>query len=413
MKLQALRGMRDLMGPEASTFRWIDSQAWKIAERFGYQEIDTPIMESTEVFKRTLGNTTDIVNKEMYSFEDRGGDSVTLRPEGTAGVARAFISNGLYRQIPARFYYQGPMFRYERPQKGRYRQFNQIGGEILGLETPEADAEVISFAYLFLKEIGLIDSVKLELNTLGDRESRAAYREALVKHFTPFKEKLSEDSQTRLAANPLRILDSKDEKDQELITSAPSFEDSLNENSVQFFNSVKSHLDALGIKYELNQKLVRGLDYYCHSVFEFTTTDLGAQNAVLSGGRYDNLIENMGGKPTCGIGWAAGIERLAMLLEEKGIFVETKPPVAIIALGDAAKTKCMALSQELRAAGIAVEMFYTGTNIGKLMKKADKLGASHAIVVGSDDLASESAQLKNLKSGEQKSVGFKVLIDAL
>ena len=403
MKLQPLRGTKDLIGPTASAFRWIDEQAWHVARHFGFQEISTPIIESTDLFKRSLGETTDIITKEMYSFDDRGGDSITLRPAGTAGVARAYISGGMDRQLPLRFYYNGPMFRYERPQHGRQRQFHQLGAEILGIDSPFADSEVISFGYLFLKEIGILNKVQLEINTLGDAASRKAYRETLVSYFNQNKSSLSEDSLKRLETNPLRILDSKDEQDKKIVAGAPAFADSLNTESHDFFNKVLLSLDNAGIAYVHNQKLVRGLDYYCHTVFEFTTTELGSQNAVLSGGRYDNLIEMLGGRPTPGIGWAAGIERLAMLVDESKI-TKAEKPIVILALNDEAQILAAKLSLQLREKGSRVETLYSGSNIGKLMKKADGLNAKTVVIIGEDELKTGILTAKDMTSGEQKKI---------
>ena len=288
------------------------------SERYGYLEMSTPIFEFSEVFKRTLGDTSDIVTKEMYTFTDKGGEQLTLRPENTAGVARAFISGGLSQHLPLKYFYAGPMFRYERPQKGRQRQFHQIGLELLGVAGPAGDVEIIACGAAILRDLGFLDRVVLELNTLGDGESRAAYRNSLVGYFKAHQEKLSADSRERLERNPLRILDSKDEGDRALVAEAPRFGEYLNQKSQDFFAAVTGGLEALDIPYKLNPRLVRGLDYYCHTAFEFTTTELGAQGTVMGGGRYDGLIDIMGGPATAGVGWAAGIERMAMMLAEIG-----------------------------------------------------------------------------------------------
>ncbi|MBF0394553.1 MAG: histidine--tRNA ligase, partial [Alphaproteobacteria bacterium] len=314
MSLQPVRGTHDLLPEEARRHRRVEDTAFEIAERYGYGEIATPIFEFTEVFARTLGETSDVVTKEMYTFTDRGGESITLRPEGTAGVARAFISGGLSQHLPLKFFYRGPMFRYERPQKGRLRQFHQVGVEFLGVSDPLADAEVIGLGAHLLDALGLAGRVQLELNSLGDAESRAAYREALVAYLSRFKDALSKESLDRLERNPLRILDSKDEGDRRVVADAPLLGDHLNEASRAFFDGLKRGLDGLGVAYRVNPRLVRGLDYYCHTAFEFTTDALGAQGTVLAGGRYDGLIGQMGGPATPGIGWAAGVERLGMLL---------------------------------------------------------------------------------------------------
>lgn len=404
-KIQSLRGMPDLYGEKAELFRQIDQRTFQMAQNYGYTEMSTPIVEFTDVFKRSLGDTTDVVSKEMYTFEDRGGDSVTLRPEGTAGIARAFISEGLAQNLPLRLYYSGPMFRYERPQKGRQRQFHQLGVEFLGEAAPAGDIETLSLAANVLKALGLSEKTQLELNTIGDLESRQAYRQALIDYLEPYKNDLSKDSQTRLTQNPLRVLDSKDENDQKITEEAPKFADSLNDESKAFFNSVREGLEALSINYELNQRLVRGLDYYCHTVFEFTTTALGAQNAVLSGGRYDGLIEQMGGKSTPGVGWAAGLERLAMLVEDSWDLQKDQPMV-LIPLGEAAQKKAYALAHELRAQGHLAHQIYSGTNMGKLMKKANKLNASHALILGDDEIAQDKVTIKEFATGEQKTMAW-------
>ncbi|MFA6022337.1 MAG: histidine--tRNA ligase, partial [Rhodospirillales bacterium] len=314
--LQPVRGTHDLLPEDSRRHRFVEETAFSIAKRYGYGEIVTPIFEFTEVFSRTLGETSDVVTKEMYTFADRSGDSITLRPEGTAGVARAFISGGLTQSLPLKVMYRGPMFRHERPQKGRLRQFHQVGCELLGVEGPQADIEVISMAWRILQGLGLGDKVQLEINSLGDAESRAAYRSALIAYLEPMRLTLSEESQARLEKNPLRVLDSKDEEDKRVVAQAPVMSDCMTPAAKEFFDQVINGLTALGIPFVINPKLVRGLDYYCHTAFEFTTTALGAQGTVLAGGRYDGLIGQMGGPATPGIGWAAGVERLAMLVED-------------------------------------------------------------------------------------------------
>ncbi len=307
MSLQPVRGTHDVLPEDGRRFRAVTETGRGIAERYGYHEIATPIFEFTEVFKRTLGDTSDIVTKEMYTFTDKGGDQITLRPEGTAGVARALISGGLTQHLPLKFFYQGPMFRYERPQKGRLRQFHQIGVELLGVGEPLGDIEVIALGAAILTELGIASMTRLELNTLGNAQSRAVYRDVLVDYLSAHRDALSEDSLTRLERNPLRILDSKDRGDRAVVADAPEFGASLDAESTEFFAAVRAGLDALGIAYTLNPRLVRGLDYYCHTAFEFTTDALGAQGAVIAGGRYDGLVTTMGGPETAGVGWAAGI----------------------------------------------------------------------------------------------------------
>ncbi len=405
--LQPVRGTHDILPEEARIRRFIVNQAMQIAERYGYGEISTPIFEFSEVFHRTLGDSSDVVSKETYTFEDRGGESITLRPEFTAGVVRAFLSNGLQQNLPCRFAYHGPAFRYERPQKGRQRQFHQLGMECIGVADPLADVESIALAWDILGALGLQNSVTLELNSLGDKESREAYRTALVKYFTAHQDKLSDDSKTRLQKNPLRILDSKDEGDKALIVNAPQMHDSFTDEANEFFAKVKAGLDALKILYKENQRLVRGLDYYTHTVFEFTSDKLGAQATLLAGGRYDGLVEMMGGQPTAGIGWAAGMERLLIAMEAQ--VPEAERLVALIPLGEAAQERAISLAHELRQAGIAVALEASG-NMGKRMKKADKASARSAIIFGDDELASGKAQLKNLDSGEQSEVAFNQLV---
>ncbi|MGZ3744950.1 MAG: histidine--tRNA ligase, partial [Pseudobdellovibrionaceae bacterium] len=328
-KFQRVRGTRDLLPEDNIKFRFVETTAHQLSLLYGYGEIETPLFEFSEVFHRTLGETSDVVSKETYTFLDRGGDSITLRPEGTAGVARAFVSEGMAQNLPLKFYYSGSMFRYERPQKGRYRQFKQLGVECLGVDSPLADAECIAMAWDLLKKIGIAGKCHLEINTLGDTESRVLYRKALVDYFSQHWEKLSDDSKMRLEKNPLRILDSKDEGDRALIAQAPSLQDHLNESSKVFFAALLKGIESLGIPFKINTKLVRGLDYYCHTVFEFVTSELGAQGTVLGGGRYDGLIEMMGGPKTPGVGWAAGVDRLSELVPTEK-YQKTETLLAII-----------------------------------------------------------------------------------
>lgn len=389
--------------------RHVIDTARPAVEVYGYEEIATPVFEFTQVFARTLGDTSDIVTKEMYSFEDRGGDHLTLRPENTAGVARCFISEGLTQQAPVRFFYAGPMFRHERPQKGRLRQFHQIGIELIGLAQPEADVEVIAAGVRVLDALGVLDKTVLELNSLGDADSRVAYRDALVDYFHGHMDALSEESRDRLARNPLRILDSKDEGDRALVASAPLFADYLNADSKAFFDRVRAGLDTIGIAYEVNPRLVRGLDYYAHTAFEFTTTALGAQGTVLAGGRYDGLIKVMGGPDTPGVGWAAGIERLAMLCDGAP---PPRRPVAIVPVGGDAQPAAMKLAEDLRAAGLRVDLSYSG-NVSRRMRRANRVSAIAAVVLGEDELARGVATVRDMASGEQEEVALDVLADHL
>ena len=408
-KMQNVRGTYDLYGEAKRKAKRVVAEGSKIVEKYGFEEIETPIFEFTEVFSRNLGDTSDIVTKEMYCFEDSGGESLTLRPEGTAGVVRAFISNGMQQNLPVKMYYAGPMFRYERPQKGRQRQFTQFGVELLGVDTPQADIEVIAMAYEFVESLGLSGTVTVEINSLGDKESRAAYREKLVAYLKENYDKLSEDSKTRLEKNPLRVLDSKEECDKAVVENAPLYRDSLNEASKSFFEKVLKGLDALGIKYRVNDRLVRGLDYYSHTVFELTTDKLGAQGTVLAGGRYDGLVEQMGGGAVSGIGWACGVERLSMLLEED---VSLPRPIAVIPVGDENELKAIEIAYKLRKSGLRVEQAYSG-NLKKRMMKANKINASKAVIIGSDELKENKVTIKDLSTGEQKSVMIENIVEEL
>ncbi|MGE0154413.1 MAG: histidine--tRNA ligase [Reyranellaceae bacterium] len=408
-RLQPVRGTHDLLGEGFRRHQAVVETARAVAGRYGFEEIVTPIFEFTEVFKRTLGDTSDVVTKEMYSFEDRGGDSITLRPEGTAGVVRALISGGLTQELPLKFFYAGPMFRYERPQKGRQRQFHQIGVELLGVPEPQADIEVIACGQHILEALGVAKDTTLEINTLGDAESRKAYRAALVAYFSAHKEKLSADSALRLERNPMRILDSKEPGDRALIADAPRFSDYLNQASRDFFARVREGLEALGIGYALNERLVRGLDYYCHTAFEFTTTALGAQGTVMGGGRYDGLVEIMGGPAIAGIGWGAGIERLALLLVKAP---EPPRPLAIIPGGAGGERQALVLAHRLRQAGHAVDLFYRG-NVGRRMKRANKVNARFAVILGEEELARQAAAVRDLDSGTQEEVALERLANYL
>lgn len=406
---QPVRGTHDLMGDEYRKHQWIQDVSYAVAQKYGYEPIATPIFEYTSVFKRTIGETSDIVGKEMYTFDDRGGDSITLRPEGTAGVVRAVISNSLTQSMPLKLIYDGPMMRYERPQKGRTRQFHQVGVECLGIADPLVDVETIALGAEILESLGVLQRSVLEINTLGDIASRTAYRQALVDYFTPHHGRLSADSQVRLTKNPLRILDSKDSQDREFIKDAPAFDAYLNDLSKDTFKKVCEGLEALGIPYKRNPHLVRGLDYYCHTAFEFVTTDLGSQGALLAGGRYDGLVAQLGGPETPGVGWAMGIDRIALMLE-------TAPPqprpIAVIAVGDEAMTESFQIAMNLRKEGVMVEFAYSG-NVGKRLKRADKVNACAAILIGTDEIASAQATVRNLDTGEQNLVAFSALKDYL
>jgi len=409
-KLQPVRGTHDLLPEESRRFAHVVDTSRAVAALYGYREMATPIFEFTELFARGIGETSDVVSKEMYTFEDRGGDSLTLRPEYTAGICRAFISNGeLAQQLPLKIFAAGPMFRYERPQKGRQRQFHQIDIEVLGAPEPGADIEVITLAADILDRLGILDRCVLKLNSLGDPQSRAGYRQVLVDYYRGHIDKLSDDSRARLERNPLRILDSKDEGDKAINAEAPSLAEYLNQSSREFFAAVREGLGAAGISFELDPALVRGLDYYTHTAFEFVTSHIGAQGTVLGGGRYDGLIAELGGPPTAGIGWAGGIERLMMLCNEPPAPAR---PVVLVPLGAAAEAKALGLGRALRAAGIAVEQDYRGT-MKRRMQRANKLNARAAVILGDDELAQGVVQLKDLDSGEQHGVAMNGLVEAL
>ncbi|MGE5269738.1 MAG: histidine--tRNA ligase [Thiohalocapsa sp.] len=398
--LQPARGTQDLLPDMARRHRHVSETARELAALYGFAEIATPIFEFTEVFARPIGEHTDIVAKEMYTFNDRGGEELTLRPENTAGVVRAVLSNGLTQATPLKFFYSGPMFRYERPQKGRFRQFHQIGVEILGVAQPQADIEAIALGRRILAALGVGERVELELNTLGDPASRTAYRDALVTYFSRRRSELSEDSQRRLETNPLRILDSKDPRDIEINAEAPAFDTYLNDASFEFYGRVRDGLARLGIAYRHNPRLVRGLDYYTHTVFEFVTTDLGAQGTVLAGGRYDGLVELMGGPAIPGVGWAAGIERLAMLAGEPPAAAR---PVALVPIGEEAEGFALRLAEDLRDRGVVVDLGYSG-NLQRRMRRADRAGARAAVLIGDDELARGVATVRDLDSGAQREV---------
>lgn len=405
--LKEPRGTHDLIGDEKELQNFIMDTAKATSKNYGFEEIQTPIFESVDVFKRTLGEASDIVTKEMYTFEDKKGEVFVLRPEGTAGVARSFISHKMGRVLPLKFYYAGPMFRYERPQKGRQRQFHQVGIEFLGMESPTADIECISMAFNFLEQLKLKGKLTLLINTIGDQESRDNYRTALVNYLTPLKDKLSEDSQTRLEQNPLRILDSKSTEDQSLLEAAPKITDHLNAESKQFFKAVTDGLTQLSIPFEINDQLVRGLDYYNHCVFEVVSGDLGAQSTVLAGGRYNKLIEIMGGKSTPGVGWAAGVERLCLLT---GHQLQAPKPIALIGTSPETDLELNKIAHTLRQKGLFCEIIYSG-NMSKRLKKAEKKQAHTCIILSDDDLKNKKLVLKNMDSQEQKTIDFNQLLD--
>ncbi|NJP09914.1 MAG: histidine--tRNA ligase [Leptolyngbyaceae cyanobacterium RU_5_1] len=402
--IQALRGTRDILPDEIRYWQQIESVARDILGKSAYQEIRTPVFEQTTLFERGIGEATDVVGKEMYTFKDRGDRSITLRPEGTAGVVRAFIEHNLAAQgAVQRLWYGGPMFRYERPQAGRQRQFHQIGVEVLGSPSPRADAEVIAIATDILQTLGL-KNLNLNLNSIGDPDDRQRYRDALIAYLTPYKSDLDADSQDRLTRNPLRILDSKDERTQDILKQAPSILDHLGSDSQARFEQVKHLLASLGIAYTLNSRLVRGLDYYTHTVFEVQSSDLGAQATVCAGGRYDGLVAELGGATTPAVGWAIGLERLVILLQQ----LQTLPTSAIdfylISKGDQAEAQALGLAQTLRQSGFTVEMDLSGSAFKKQFGRADRSGAAGCFILGDAEAASQTVKLKWLASGEETAI---------
>ncbi|MFZ6764029.1 MULTISPECIES: histidine--tRNA ligase [Acetobacterales] len=408
--MQPVRGTRDLIGETFRRHHHIVETARHVSGLYGFEEWATPIFEDTAVFARSLGDTSDVVSKEMYTFQDRGGDSITLRPEATAGICRALVSNGLTQGgLPRKVFYTGPMFRYERPQKGRFRQFHQIDVEVLGAAEPLADAEVIAMGWQLLQQLGIDDGVVLEINTLGDTPSRDAYRAALVAYFRAYAGQLSADSQARLEKNPMRILDSKDEGDKKLVAAAPTIDAHLTPEAKSFFDKVLSYLDLFGVPYRRNPRIVRGLDYYSHTAFEFVTDRLGAQGTVMGGGRYEGLVSEMGGPPTPSVGWAAGVERLAELLAESP---EPTRPVAILPVSEAEEAPAIELLQMLRASGVPAEIAYKG-NLKRRMERANRIGSQAAVILGESEVAEGVVLVRNLADGSQERVGTAGLLSAL
>jgi histidyl-tRNA synthetase len=402
---QAVRGMNDVLPPDTPAWQRLERVARETLTEYGYQELRLPLLERTELFKRSIGEHTDIVEKEMYSFEDRGGESVTLRPEATAGVVRACLSNGLLHNQRQKLWCQGPMFRYEKPQKGRYRQFHQIDAEALGYAGPDVDAELIVLSARIWARLGLA-GLALKLNSLGTPESRRGYRAKLVDHFRANAALLDDDSRRRLDGNPMRILDSKNPAMQELIAAAPRITDYLDAESATHFARLREQLDDAGVAHVVDPRLVRGLDYYSRTVFEWTTTELGSQDAVCSGGRYDGLVAQLGGEPVPAIGWAMGQERIVELLRQKGLDGAAHRPVAYLVLaGAAAERQGFALAERLRdrIPGIAIEVNCGGGSMKTQMKRADKSGAAHALILGDDEVARGVIGLKELRgAGTQR-----------
>ncbi len=414
--IQAIRGMHDIPPEQTPLWQHLETSVRDVLRRYGYREIRLPVVEKTELFKRSIGEVTDIVEKEMYTFEDRNGDSLTLRPEGTAGCVRAGIENGLLHNQMLRLWYLGPMFRHERPQKGRYRQFHQIGVETFGLPGADIEAELIAMSHRVWRELGL-DDVHLEINTLGTAEERAAYRAELFQYLNDHFDELDEDSRRRTHTNPLRVLDSKNPEMQALIEAAPRLAQYLGEESQSHFAQLKARLDALGIAYRVNPRLVRGLDYYCHTVFEWVTDRLGAQGTICAGGRYDGLVEQLGGRATPAAGFALGIERLVALLEESGTAIPDYTPHAYICVaGQAAEAYGMGLAERLRDGDsrLRVQLNCGAGSLKAQLKRADRSGAAVAVIIGEQELADGMLAVKNLReSGDQESLHETALMEYL
>lgn len=401
-KIQAIRGMNDILPEQTPYWHKLEAILRQLMDSYGYTEIRMPIVEKTQLFKRSIGEVTDIVEKEMYTFEDRNGDSLTLRPEGTASCVRAGIEHGLLYNQEQRLWYTGPMFRHERPQKGRYRQFHQLGVETFGIATADIDAELILMTARLWRELGLADSVRLEINSLGSNEARAAYRDKLVAFLEPIKDQLDEDSQRRLTTNPLRILDSKNPEVQKLVKDAPKLSENLDEESQQHFEQLCKILDANGIEYDVNTNLVRGLDYYNRTVFEWITDKLGAQGTICAGGRYDGLTEQLGGHATTASGFAMGIERIVALMEELEPITPSLADIYMVALGEAAEINSIQLAEKIRdeLPQVRVRNNFGGGNFKKQFKRADKSGASIALVLGEQEVQERTVGVKFLR--EQK-----------
>jgi histidyl-tRNA synthetase len=400
--VQPVRGTQSLLGEDADRLAAVVGAFDRVRRLYGFKRVEVPTIEQTSVFARTIGETTDVVSKEMYSFEDRGGESITLRPEFTAGICRAYLSEGWQQYAPLKVAAHGSAFRYERPQKGRFREFHQLDAEIIGAAEPQADVELLALGYQLLQELGIADGVTLELNTLGDPETREAWRTSLIDYFEGHKADLSEDSVARLQRNPLRILDSKDAGDKAICVDAPSVDEYLTSEASDFFAAVTAGVDAAGVPWKRNPRLVRGLDYYRHTAFEFVTDRLGAQGTVIAGGRYDGLIESLGGPHTPAVGWAAGIERLAMMIDAPGVELID---AAVIPLGDSAEVTATAILADLRNRGIAADMGLRG-NMKKRLQRANAAGARFAIIVGDEEVTKKEAAVKDLRSGEQESVSL-------
>ncbi len=405
MSITGIKGMNDILPGDVETWQHLEEQARRVFGAFGYREIRVPVVEKTDLFCRSIGETTDIVEKEMYTFSDKGGTSMTLRPEGTAPVMRAFIQHKLYAQDPvSKLYYIGPMFRHERPQKGRYRQFHQIGAEVIGVDDPKIDAQVLAMLSHYFATTNIPD-VALQINSLGCPECRPDYRDALIKFLELRLSALCADCQRRYTTNPLRVLDCKSPGCKEATVEAPAMLDNLCVGCDTHFNQVKEHLDALSVDYTVNQRMVRGLDYYTKTTFEMVTNSLGAQNAVAAGGRYDGLIKDLGGPALPGIGFAIGLERLALMLGEQSI-APPRPELFIATLGEAATKSGFAMLTRFQREGILVEMEYTGKSLKAQLRRADKLKTRRVLIIGEDELARGVAQLRNMDESLQEEVSL-------
>ncbi|MDZ5564451.1 histidine--tRNA ligase [Enterococcus cecorum] len=408
MAYQRPKGTNDILPGESEKWQTIEQTARKLFNQYQFHEIRTPIFEHIEVISRSVGDTTDIVTKEMYDFHDKGDRHITLRPEGTAPIVRSFVENKLFgpeHQKPYKVYYMGPMFRYERPQKGRLRQFHQIGVEVFGSDNPATDVETMAMALQFFRELGIKD-LRLVINSLGDQETRTAYRQALIDYLTPFKEQLSADSNRRILENPLRVLDSKDEKDKAVVAGAPSILDYLSETAQKHFEAVTKMLDALNIAYEIDSNMVRGLDYYTHTIFEIMSDDpkMGAQSTICAGGRYNQLVAELGGPETAGFGFAMGFERLLMILEAQGITLAAQKPLNayVVSLGEATNIEALQIVQSIRQAGFSAERDVMNRKAKAQFKTADKLNAQLVLTIGETELANGVVNVKNLATRVEK-----------
>jgi len=412
MKLiKAVRGTKDIIGEEAKKYTYISNVAQKMFENYGYNFVKTPIFEETELFKRGIGEATDVVEKEMYTFKDRGDRSITLRPENTASLVRCYLENAIYaKEEISRFYYNGSMFRYERPQAGRQREFNQIGLEVFGEKSPKVDAEVIAIGYKFLKKLGISD-LEVKINSVGSNASRTVYREKLIEHFSKHLDDMCDDCKDRINRNPLRLLDCKVDKDKDFYKSAPNIIDFLFEDERKHYEDVKKYLDVFGIKYTEDPTLVRGLDYYSSTVFEIVTNKLGSQGTVLGGGRYDNLLKELGDKDIPAVGFATGVERIMMLLGEN--YPKNNPDVYIAWLGENTSETALKIAESLRDNDIKVYIDYSEKGMKSHMKKADKLSVRYCIILGEDELNKGIVLLKDFSTREQKEVKIEEIVNQI